>query len=144
MNDFIQNKSGILAGIAAVGSMAANQLGGWDAALGLLIGMMAADYLTGILVAAFWQKSNKSESGSLSSKAGFRGLCKKGVILLAVWIGTLLDSATGATYIRTAIVLFYIGNEGISLIENFGLMGVPYPPAMKKALEALREKGEKE
>lgn len=143
MNDFIQNKSGIFAGIAAVGSMAANQLGGWDAALGLLIGMMAADYITGILVAAFWQNSNKSESGSLSSKAGFRGLCKKGVILLAVWIGTLLDSATGATYIRTAIVLFYIGNEGISLIENFGLMGVPYPPAMKKALEALREKGEK-
>lgn len=143
MTDFIQNKSGIFAGIAAVGSMAANELGGWDAALGLLIGMMAADYITGILVAAFWQKSNKSESGSLSSKAGFRGLCKKGVILLAVWIGTLLDSATGATYIRTAIVLFYIGNEGISLIENFGLMGVPYPQAMKKALEALREKGEK-
>lgn len=101
MNNFIQNKSGIFAGIAAVGSMAANQLGGWDAALGLLIGMMAADYLTGILVAAFWQNSNKSDSGSLSSKAGFRGLCKKGVILLAVWIGTLLDSATGATYIRT-------------------------------------------
>lgn len=143
MNNFIQNKSGIFAGIAAVGSMAANQLGGWDAALGLLIGMMAADYLTGILVAAFWQNSNKSESGSLSSKAGFRGLCKKGVILLVVWIGTLLDGATGATYIRTAIVLFYIGNEGLSLIENLGLMGMRYPPAMKKALEALREKGEK-
>lgn len=144
MTDFMQNKSGIFAGIAAVGSMAANQLGGWDDALGLLIGMMAADYVTGLLVAAFWKNSNKSDTGALSSKAGFRGLCKKGVILLAVWIGTLLDGATGATYIRTAIVLFYIGNEGISLIENFGLMGVPYPPAMKKALEALRDKGEKE
>ena len=107
-------------------------------------GILSSVGATGLLVAAFWQNSNKSETGALSSKAGFRGICKKGVILLAVWIGTLLDAATGATYIRTAMVLFYIGNEGISLIENLGLMGVPYPPAMKKALEALRDKGEKE
>jgi toxin secretion/phage lysis holin len=138
----MQNRSGIFAGIAAVGSMAANQLGGWDASLILLVGMMAADYLTGVLVALLW-KSPKSESGKLSSKAGFKGICKKVVILLAVWIGTLLDAATGAKYIRTAIVLFYIGNEGLSLIENLGLMGVPYPPAMKKALEAMREQGER-
>lgn len=143
MNDFIQNKSGIFAGIAAVGSMAANQLGGWDAALKLLIGMMAVDCVMGFLLAAFWQNSNKSDSGALSSKAGFKGICKKVAILFAVWIGTLLDAATGAKYIRTAIVLFYIGNEGLSLIENLGLMGVPYPPAMKKALEAMGEHGEK-
>jgi toxin secretion/phage lysis holin len=142
MNEFIQNKYGIFAGIAAVGSMAANQLGGWDASLILLVGMMAADYLTGVLVALLW-KSPKSESGKLSSKAGFKGICKKVAILFAVWIGTLLDAATGAKYIRTAIVLFYIGNEGLSLIENLGLMGVPYPPAMKKALEAMREQGQK-
>jgi len=144
MKNVIENRYGILSSAGAVGSMAANQLGGWDAALILLVGMMAVDYITGLMVAIFWQNSNKSETGALSSKAGFRGICKKGVILLAVWIGTLLDAATGATYIRTAMVLFYIGNEGISLIENLGLMGVPYPPAMKKALEALRDKGEKE
>lgn len=143
MNDLIQNKYGIFAGLAAVGSMAANQLGGWDAALALLIGIMVVDYITGLMVATFWQNSNKSENGGLSSKAGFRGICKKGVVLFVVWIGTLLDTATGATYVRTAIVLFYIGNEGISIIENLGLMGVPYPPAMKKALEAMRDKGEK-
>lgn len=144
MNNAVAKKNSVLTTLSVFGAMIANALGGWDAALALLIGMMATDYITGLLVAALWQNSNKSDSGALDSKAGFKGLCKKGVILLAVWIGTLLDSATGATYIRTAIVLFYIGNEGISLIENFGLMGVPYPPAMKKALEALREKGEKE
>lgn len=139
-----QNKSGIFAGIAAVGSTAANQLGGWDAAMVLLIAVIAVDYISGLMVATFWQNSNKSKNGGLSSKAGFRGICKKGVILFVVWIGVLLDAATGATCVRTAIVLFYIGNEGISIIENLGLMGVPYPPAIEKALEALTEKGEKE
>lgn len=143
MNNALVIKNSLLTGLSLFGTLFTNVLGGWDAALALLVGMMAADYISGILVAALWQKSNKSETGALSSKAGFRGLCKKGVILLAVWIGTLLDTATGATYIRTAIVLFYIGNEGISLIENFGIMGVPYPPSMKKALEAMRDKGEK-
>lgn len=141
MNDIIQNKYAILAVIASLGSMAANQLGGWDAALKLLVCMMAADYVMGLLIAAFWKKSTKSASGALSSEAGFKGLCKKAVILLAVWIGTLLDAATGATYIRTAVVLFYIGNEGISVVENLGIMGVPFPPAMKQALDALKDQG---
>lgn len=141
MNNAVALKVYILAGLSVFISAVGHGLGGWDAKLILLLSMMVADYITGVLIAAFWKKSNKSETGTLSSKAGFRGLCKKGVILLVVWIGTQLDAATGTEYIRTAFVLFYTGNEGISLIENLGLMGVPYPPAMKKALEALREKG---
>jgi toxin secretion/phage lysis holin len=144
MNNTIAIKNSILAGASVFGTLLANSLGGWDAALALLVGMMAADYITGLLVAALWKNSNKSDSGALDSKAGFKGLCKKGVILLVVWIGTLLDAATGTEYIRTAVVLFFVGNEGLSLIENLGLMGVPYPPAMKKALEAMRDKGEEE
>ena len=144
MNNVIAIKNSVLAGLSVAGTLIANALGGWDAALMLLVGMMAADYITGLLVAAFWQNSNKSETGALDSKAGFKGLCKKGVILLVVWIGALLDGALGVDYVRTAVVLFFVGNEGLSLIENLGLMGMPYPPAMKKALEALREKGEKE
>ncbi len=139
MNNAIAIKNGILSSVAVVGSLVANQLGGWDASLALLVAMMAADYLTGILVAAFWQNSNKSETGSLSSKAGFKGLCKKGVMLLVVWIAVLLDRATGTQYIRTAVVLFFVGNEGISFFENLGLMGVKYPVVMKKALEALKD-----
>ena len=114
-------KNGILAGLAVFGSFAANALGGWDASLQVLIALMVADYITGVLVAAVWHKSTKSQSGALDSKAGFKGILKKCAILALVWIGVLLDNATGAYYIRTAVVLFFIGNEGISLLENLGI-----------------------
>ena len=136
-------KNGILAGLAVFGSFAANALGGWDASLQVLIALMVADYLTGVLVAAVWQRSNKSASGALDSKAGFKGILKKCMILLLVWIGVLLDNATGVNYIRMAVVLFFVGNEGISLLENLGLMGVPFPAFLRRALEALRDQGDK-
>lgn len=135
-------KNGILAGLAMFGSFAANALGGWDAAMQVLVALMVADYVTGILVAAVWHKSAKSESGTLDSKAGFKGLLKKAMILLVVWLGVLLDGAMGTNYIRMMAVLFFVGNEGISLLENLGLMGVPYPDFLRKALEALHEQGD--
>ena len=135
-------KNGILAGLAVFGSFATNALGGWDASLQVLIALMVADYITGVLVAAVWHNSSKSSSGALNSVAGFKGVLKKGMILVLVWLGVLLDHATGANYIRTAVVLFFIGNEGISLLENLGLMGVPYPTFLKKALEALHDQGD--
>lgn len=136
-------KNGILVGLAVFGSFATNALGGWDASLQVLIALMVADYITGVLVAAVWHKSSKSSSGTLNSVAGFKGILKKCAILLLVWIGVLLDNATGANYIRTAVVLFFIGNEGISLLENLGLMGVPFPAFLRRALEALRDQGGK-
>ena len=136
-------KNGVLAAFAFIGSFVANALGGWDASMQVLVALMVADYLTGVLVAAVWQRSNKSATGALDSKAGFKGILKKGMILVLVWLGVLLDAATGANYIRTAVVLFFIGNEGISLLENLGLMGVPYPAFLKKALEALHDQGDK-
>lgn len=136
-------KNGVLAAFAFIGSFVANALGGWDASMQVLVALMVADYITGVLVAAVWQRSNKSQSGALDSKAGFKGICKKGMILVLVWLGVLLDTATGANYIRTAVVLFFIGNEGISLLENLGLMGVPYPAFLRKALEALHDQGDK-
>ena len=99
--------------------------------------------MDGVLVAAVWQRSNKSASGALDSKAGFKGILKKCAILLLVWIGVLLANATGVNYIRMAVVLFFVGNEGISLLENLGLMGVPFPAFLKRALEALRDQGDK-
>ena len=136
-------KNGILAGLAVFGSFAANALGGWDASLQVLIALMVADYITGVLVAAVWHKSSKSSSGTLNSVAGFKGILKKCAILALVWIGVLLDNATGANYIRTAVMLFFIGNEGISMLENLGLMGVPFPAFLRRALEALRDQGDK-
>lgn len=136
-------KNGVLSAASLVGTFVAHALGGWDAAMQVLVALMVADYVTGILVAAVWHRSNKSASGALDSKAGFKGLLKKCAILALVWIGVLLDNATGANYIRTAVVLFFIGNEGISLLENLGLMGVPYPAFLQKALEALHDQGDK-
>ena len=140
--DAVAVKNAVLGFIAAAGSFIANALGGWDAALTVLIGMMVADYVTGVLVALIWHRSNKTDDGTLSSKAGFKGLCKKGVIILIVWLAVLLDDAMGANYVRTAVILFFIGNEGLSLFENVGLMGMPYPAFLKKALQALRDKGD--
>lgn len=136
-------KNGILAGLAVFGSFAANALGGWDASLQVLIALMVADYITGVLVAAVWHKSSKSSSGTLNSVAGFKGILKKCAILLLVWIGVLLDQSLGSAYARTAVVLFFVGNEGISLLENLGLMGVPFPAFLRRALEALRDQGDK-
>lgn len=139
--DWNAGKNGALAALAAFGSWIANALGGWDTAMVLLVALMAADYITGVLVAAVWHRSAKSQSGALDSKACFKGLVKKGVILLLVWIGVLLDQALGASYVRTAVILFFIGNEGLSLLENLGLMGLPYPVFLQKTLEALHDKG---
>ena len=136
-------KNWVLGILAAAGALVVEQLGGWDAMLGLLMGFMAADILTGVLVAAIWKKSGKTEGGRLESRAGFKGLCRKGIILLLVWLGVLMDGALGTAYIRSAIILFFVGNEGLSLLENVGLMGVKYPAALKNALEVLRNKGDK-
>lgn len=141
--DYNAVKNGVLAALAAVGSWIANSLGGWDASLQVLIALMVTDYITGVLVAAVWHKSSKSSSGTLNSVAGFKGILKKCMILMLVWIGVLLDNATGASYIRMAVILFFIGNEGISLLENLGLMGVPFPAFLRRALEALRDQGDK-
>lgn len=141
--DYNAVKNGVLAALAAVGSWIANSMGGWDASLQVLIALMVTDYITGVLVAAVWHKSSKSSSGTLNSVAGFKGILKKCMILLLVWIGVLLDQALGSAYARTAVVLFFVGNEGISLLENLGLMGVPFPAFLRRALEALRDQGDK-
>ncbi len=135
-------KNMILAAVATVASIVTNALGGWDVSLQVLIGLMAADCLTGWLVAAVWKKSNKSDTGALDSKASFKGLCRKMVVLVLVWVANMLDTAMGIQYVRTAVCIFFIGNEGLSLLENIGLMGVPFPKFLKNALEALRDKGD--
>lgn len=133
-----------LGGLAAAGSLLANALGGWDAGIQTLLWLMAADYLTGMVVAGVFRRSGKSESGALDSRAGFKGLCRKGAMLLAVLVAVRLDALAGeGQYARTAVVLFFAGNEGLSILENLGLMGVPYPPFLRQALEVFVKKGGK-
>lgn len=139
METAVQIKNAVLAGLAVAGSFLVNLLGGWDVTLQVLIGFMAVDYITGLLVAGVFHQSGKSESGTLSSKAGFKGLVRKGGILLLVALAVLLDRVTGQDFVRMAICLFFIANEGLSILENLGLMGVPYPAFLKNMLEALKK-----
>lgn len=103
---------------------------------------MAADYITGLICAAKGL-SRKSESGTLSSKAGFEGLLKKGVMLLVVLIAYQLDQALGSAVLHNAVVCFYIANEGISIMENSALLGVPWPDKLQDALEMIGSKVDK-
>ena len=136
------NKNAILILLAGGGSMISDALGGWDGFLKVLVAMMCCDYVTGILVAGVWKNSGKSDSGALDSKAGFKGIIKKGIILMLVWLGALMDQGLNIDYVRNALCMFFIGNEGLSLLENVGLMGVKYPTFLKDALESLRKKGD--
>lgn len=137
-------KTTVCAAAGIIGSAVASACGGWDAAMITLISVMVVDYLTGILVAGVFHNSPKTENGALESKAGWKGLCRKGVTLLIVLVAARLDIILGTEFIRDAVVIGYIANEVISIIENAGLMGVPIPSAIEKAIEVLQSKGEEE
>ena len=134
-------KTMICTGIGVVGSTVAAAFGGWDAAMITLVSMMVIDYLTGVLVVGVFHNSPKTENGALESKAGWKGLCRKGMTLLIVLVAARLDIILGTGFIRDAVIIGYIANETISIIENAGLMGVPIPEAIKKAIEVLQQKG---
>ena len=126
--------------IGIAGGIATSFFGGWDRALTTLILFMAVDYITGLIVAGIFHNSEKTETGALESRAGWKGLCRKGVTLLIVLISCRLDLIIGTTFIRDAVVIAYIANESISIIENAGLMGLPVPETITKAIEVLKKK----
>lgn len=137
-------RAGILYSIiGAVGGFIAMAFGGWNDALITLMIFMSVDYITGLTVAGVFKKSKKSESGALESRAGFKGICRKGVALLIVLVATRLDVVMKTTYIKDAVIIAFIANESISIIENAGLMGVPIPDAITKAIDILKKESEK-
>lgn len=138
----VEIKNWILGALAAAGTVIANSLGGWDIVLAVLVGFMVVDYLTGIMVASIFHASPKTAGGGLASGEGWKGLLRKCMIFVFVFVGAMLDRVIGAAYVRTAIILFYIGNEGLSILENMALMGVKYPKFLVRVLEVLREKGD--
>lgn len=127
-----------------VGSLVASFFGGWTASLTTLLIFMIIDYATGLIVAGVFHASKKTDSGALESRAGFKGLCRKGMILLFVLIGYRLDLAIGTTYIRDAVCIGFVANELISIVENAGLMGIPIPKVINKAIDILTKKTESE
>lgn len=133
-------KEGLCTGIGVVGGFIASLFGGWDAALITLLMFMAIDYISGLVVAGVFHNSNKTETGTLESKAGWKGLCRKCMTLLFVLIAYRLDLALGVAYIRDAVIIGFMANELISIVENAGLMGLPLPAVITKAIDVLTKK----
>mgnify|MGYP001486563574 CR=1 FL=1 len=131
MKQFISVMQYVFAGI---GGFMGWLLGGLDGFLYALIVFVVVDYLTG-LMAAFIQKK-------VSSEVGFKGICKKVAIFCLVGIGHILDTQiikTGSV-VRTAVIFFYLSNEGISILENIAIIGLPVPKKLKEVLSQLKDK----
>ncbi len=134
----------IISLLGCAGSVSASLFGGWDAALVTLLIFMGVDYVAGLIVAGVFHTSEKTESGTLESRAGWKGLCRKGVTLLVVLVACRLNLMMGSNFIQDAVVIAFVANETISIIENAGLMGIPIPAVITKAIEVLKKKAESE
>lgn len=128
--------------VGLTGSFIAKAFGGWDSALVTLVFFMIVDYISGLAVAGVFHKSKKSENGALESHAGWKGLCKKGMTLLFVLIAYRLDLALGLDFVRTTVIIGFMANELISIVENAGLMGIKLPAALSKAIDILTQKAD--
>ena len=118
---------------AMLGGWVGYFLGGWDGALYALVTFITVDYVTGVMCAISDRR--------LSSEVGFRGICRKVIILALVGVGSILDrNVVGSgSVLRTAVIFYYLSNEGISILENASRLGLPVPPKIKKVLEQLKE-----
>ena len=123
---------------AAVGGWLGYFLGGCDGLLIALVVFAVVDYITGVMCAV----SDKE----LSSKVGFRGICRKVLIFILVGAANILDAQVigSGSVLRTAVIFFYLSNEGISLLENAGHLGLPIPEKLKKVLEQLHDRSEED
>jgi len=126
--------------LGVFGSTIASFFGGWSAGLGTLLFFMVVDYLSGLVVAGVFKNSQKTDSGALESRAGWKGLCRKCMTFLYVLIAYRLDLMIGTNYIRDAVIIAFLVNELISITENAGLMGVPLPDVLNKAIDVLQSK----
>ena len=113
-------------------------LGGWYGLLYALIAFVAIDYVTGVMCAI--------SNHTLSSEVGFKGICRKVLIFLLVGIGSILDAHVigSGSVLRTAVIFFYISNEGVSILENAAHLGLPVPEKIKVVLEQLHDRSAKD
>lgn len=134
MKDFFCGVTGF------VGSVVASCFGGFDAWLKTLLMFMIADHISGIVVAAVFKKSAKTENGALESMICWKGVCKKVMTIILVFVAHRLDISLGTTYIRDTVTIAFITSELISIIENAGLMGLPVPKVLSEAVDLLKNK----
>lgn len=119
------------------GSFCAHAFGEWNKSLATLIIFMAVDYIMGICIGGILKKSPKTCYGALESKVGWEGLVRKMLTLVFVLVGHRLDILFSSDYIRNTVIIAFITNELISIVENAGIMGVPLPPVIKNAVNVL-------
>ena len=136
MKDIICTASGV------IGSLIAGVFGGWTAGMTTLVIFMGIDYVSGLVVAGVFNNSTKTVSGALESKAGWKGLFRKGMTLVIVLVAHRIDIMVGETYVRDGVIIAFVANEAISIIENAGLMGIKMPKILTKAIEVLKGKAE--
>lgn len=127
--------------IGAAGAAFTSFFGGWSAGLATLILFMVIDYVSGLIVAGVFKNSQKTDSGALESRAGWKGLCRKCMTFIYVLVAYRLDLIIGTNYIRDAVIIAFVVNELISITENAGLMGLPLPDVITKAIDILQSKG---
>lgn len=138
MKDMVPTQIQIVCGsiFSFIGSSIANLLG-WNTLVETLCVAMAIDYLTGVLAAFRYKKKHPHSKGGPNSKVGFLGIIRKVGIFAVVSFAHYLDYATGVSAIHTVVVWFYIGNEGLSIIENAAKAGAPIPETLKSKLDQL-------
>ena len=138
-------KSNILCVIVgAIGGVVAHFFGEYDMIFEALIVLMVCDYVSGLIVAGVFKRSNKTKNGGLNSKAGFKGLCRKIMTLVFVVVAHYIDVVLGIDYVRNAVIIGFCANECLSIVENAGIMGLPLPAAVINGVELLKNKAEEE
>ena len=138
------NKLAVCAAAGTLGTCVVNLFGGWSNDLKTLLILMLVDYIMGIVIAGVFKKSTKSKNGALSSEAGLRGIIKKCGALVCVIVAVQVDDMLQVDYIRTLVIITLVVNELISIVENLGILGVPVPKPLLKAIDILKNKSESE
>ena len=125
--------------IGMIGSCLTYLVGGWNTMIQTLLLFMVLDYITGIIAAGVFHKSSKTASGALSSKAGFKGLAKKMVILIVICLAYHIDIILNLNNtLYSIVVIAYIANESISILENAIAMNIPIPKKLEEAIESMK------
>ena len=143
MEQLINIKNGVCAFFAVIGGAFIKTLGGTSPALEFLLYAMIVDFVLGMIIGAL-NKSTKTESGGLNSTIGYKGLAKKVGIIIMVWIGFQADKVIGTEILRNMIIMGYVVNEVLSIVENLSLLGVVKIQAVTKMLDILKQKSESE
>lgn len=135
-------KTSFYGAVCTMGGLLGNLFGGFDKLFIALLVCMVIDYFSGIIVALVFKNSPKTDTGALESNAGLKGLVKKIFILFIVVVAVQIDMVLNSSFVRNAVILGFIANEALSIMENGGLMGFKYPSALVNAIDILKKKSE--